>query len=88
MFAALLLVAIFSSALPFYAEAQGLPPKCDETVVAKIYEYWNKNGGIPQRVIERVSTVGNSTHEINSLKHKISLYANLRLGLRTTPPPT
>lgn len=61
MFAALLVVAIFSSALPFYAEAQGLPPKCDETLVAKIYEYWNKNGGVPQRVIERVSIVENQT---------------------------
>lgn len=55
MFSSLLLVAIFSFALPFYAEAQRLPPKCDETLIPKIYKYWNENGGVPERMIERVS---------------------------------
>lgn len=55
MFSSLLLVAIFSFALPFYAEAQRLPPKCNETLVQEIYKYWNENDGIPQRMIERVS---------------------------------
>lgn len=64
MFASMLLVAIFSSIFLFYAEAQGAP-KCDETLITKIYDYWNKNGGVPQRVIDRVSTMVNQT-DLNS----------------------
>lgn len=59
MFAYLLLVVIFSFSLPFYGEAQ--VSKCDETWIKKIYDYWNKNGGVPQRLIERVSTMTNQT---------------------------
>lgn len=55
MFAALILVAIFSSALPFEAEAQQDPPKCDENMIGKIYDYWRSNGGVPQKIIEHVS---------------------------------
>lgn len=55
MFAALILVAIFSSALPFEAEAQQNPPKCNEDTIRKIYDYWRNNGGVPQKIIEHVS---------------------------------
>lgn len=55
MFAVLILVAIFSSALPFEAEAQQDPPKCNEDMIRKIYDYWRSNGGVPQKIIEHVS---------------------------------
>lgn len=73
MFASLLLVAIFGCELPLYAEAQLPPPKCDETLITKIYDYWNKNGGIPQHVNERVSTLANETDlSDNNLENYIS----------------
>lgn len=55
MFAVLVLVAIFSSALPFEAAAQQNPPKCNDDTILKIYNYWRNNGGVPRRVIEHVS---------------------------------
>lgn len=55
MFAALILVAIFSSALPFEAEAQQHLYKCNESDIRKIYAYWHSNGGVPQQITERVS---------------------------------
>lgn len=55
MFAALVLVAIFSSALPFEAAAQQNPPKCNEDTIRKIYDYWENNGGVPEQIIEHAS---------------------------------
>lgn len=55
MFSALILVAIFSSVLPFEAEAQQHIPKCNEGNIRKIYAYWHSNGGVPQQITERVS---------------------------------
>lgn len=55
MFAVLLLVAIFSSALPFEAEAQQKPPKCNEATIRKIYDYWGNNGGVPRQITEHAS---------------------------------
>lgn len=61
MSVSLLLVAILSPALISCAEAQAsTPPKCDEDFITTVYKYWYKNGGVPQRVIERVSTMTNS----------------------------
>lgn len=55
MFAFLVLVAIFSSALPFEAAAHHNIHKCDQNRVDQIYAYWRSNGGPPQHVTERVS---------------------------------
>lgn len=55
MFAFLVLVAIFSSALPFEAAAHHNIHKCDQNIVDKIYSYWRSNGGTPQHVTEHVS---------------------------------
>lgn len=55
MFAFLVLVAIFSSALPFEAAAQHTIYKCNQTFVGMVYAYWNNNGGPPQHVTESVS---------------------------------
>lgn len=55
MFPALILVAIFSSALPFEAEAQQHVYKCNEVDIRKLYAYWHSKGGVPQQIIERVS---------------------------------
>lgn len=60
MSVSLLLVAILSPALISCAEVQILkPPKCDENFITRVYKYWYKNGGVPQRVIERVNTMTN-----------------------------
>lgn len=55
MFPALILVAIFSSALLFEAKAQQHVFKCNEGDIRKLYAYWHSNGGVPQKIIERVS---------------------------------
>lgn len=60
MFALLLLEAIFSLAL-FVEDGSLLRlPKCNETLVSKIYNYWHENGGVPQNIIDDVSMYSQS----------------------------
>lgn len=55
MFALLLLVAIFSLALSVEDKSLLHPPKCNDTLVSKIYNYWQENGGVPQNINDDVS---------------------------------
>lgn len=55
MFALLLLMAILSFALNFETDAALHPPKCNETLIEQINNYWKNNGGVPKNIHETVS---------------------------------
>lgn len=55
MFAFLLLMAILSFALNVETDAALHPPKCNETLIEQINNYWQNNGGVPKNIHETVS---------------------------------
>lgn len=55
MFAFLHLMAILSFALNFETDATLHPPKCNETLIEQINNYWQSNGGVPKNIHETVS---------------------------------
>lgn len=55
MFAFLLLAATLTFDFSVKAEVLNEPPKCNETIINKIYTYWQNNGGVPQQINENVS---------------------------------